>query len=192
MNKLNKIVEASIKTRNVIKRHNKQPQIPGFYELCKKIQKIINEDRELKGEFTISDIGHFFTGYHILSKSIFQMNKIEIEKSIKEYFYAQPKTKNYYFRVDFSYQLHNNQKIGNGKILKFSSLSKKIKERIESNYNFENNMGNFANQPPDKYKEYRSNDYYMKIEVKSRGQDSSTQKAINHFKENTYIFEFFT
>lgn len=192
MNKLKKIVVASIKTRNIVKRHNKEHQIAGFYEHCKNIQKIINEDRELKGEFTIKDIGHFFTGYHILSKSIFKMNKTEFEKSIKEYFYVSPKTTNYYFRVDSSYQVINNQKVGNGKILKFSSMPKKIKERIESNYQFENNMGHFANQSPDKYKELRSNDYYMKIEIKSRGQDSSTQKALNYFQENTSIFEFFT
>jgi len=184
-------VEASIKTRNVVKRHNKKPQIPGFYEQLKNIQKIINEDREIKGEFTITDIGHFFTGY-FLFKSIFKMNKTEFEKSIKEYFYVSPKITNYYFRVDSSYQVISNQKIGNGKILKFSSMSKKIKERIESNYQFENNMGHFANQSPDKYKEFRSNDYYMKIEIKSRGQDSSTQKALNSFHENTSIFEFFT
>ncbi len=193
MKKLNKLVTESIKTSNLIKRHHKKYQIPGLYEQCKNIQKILDEDDELKNQFTIKDISHFFTGFHMFSKSIFKMNEEELEKSLKEYFYSKSKIRYYYFRVDMEYRVARNFRIGNGMILHFSSLPKKVKERLEDGYSHEYNRDYFANQTPENYKKLRSDDdHYMKIKIISKGSDNATQKAINSFNFNKSIFEFFT
>jgi len=192
MSTIKKLVKESLNTRNLIRRHHKKYQIPRLYEQCQNIQKILDGDEDIKDEFTIKDISHFFTGYHMLSKSIFKMNEKELEKSLKEYFYCNPKTQYYYFRVDFSYKFVKNSRIGNGKILYFLDLPKKVKERLEDGYSSENNRDYFANQTPENYKNLRSDDYYMKIKIISRGLDNSQQKAIKSFHFNQAIFEFFT
>ena len=190
--KIEKLVKESIKTKNLIKRHHKKYSIPGFYEQCQNIQQILNKDLKLKNEFTIKDISHFFTGYHILSKSIFKMNENELKKSLKEYFYCESKTQYYYFRLDLEYRVARNSRIGNGLILPFLSLPQNVKKRLEDNYSHENNRDHFANQTPENYKKLRTDDHYMKIKIKSKGMDNSIQKAIDSFHFNKSIFEFFT
>lgn len=189
---MKKLVKESIKTRNLIKRHRKKSPIPGLYEQCQNIQKILNENEKVEDEFTIKDISHFFTGYHMLSKSIFKLDEKELEKSLKEYFYCASKIRYYYFRVDLEYRFASNSRIGNGLIVPFSSLPQNVKKRLEDNYPHENNRDYFANQTPENYKKLRSEDHYMKIKIESKGIDNSTQKAIRSFYFNKSIFEFFT
>ena len=122
---MQKLVKESIKTRNLIKRHPKKYSIPGFYEQCQKIRQILNKDPKLKNEFTIKDISYFFIHYHMLSKSIFKMNENELAESLKEYFYCESKLRYYYFRMDLDYRVVSNSRIGNGRIVPFSSLPQK-------------------------------------------------------------------
>ena len=189
---MQKLVKESIKTRNLIKRHRKKYAIPGLYEQCQKIRQILNKDSKLKNEFTIKDISDFFISYHMFSKSIFKMNENELAESLKGYFYRESELRYYYFRMDLDYRVVSNSRIGNGRIVHFSSLPQKVKQKLEAGYSHEQNRDYFANQTPENYKELRADDHYMKIEIKSKGRDNSIQKAIDSFYFNKSIFEFFT
>ena len=188
----NALIRESTKICDQIKRSRKQYKNMELYNQCKNIQKILNKHNELKDQFTIKDISRFFTDFNLFSKPVCKMNEEELAKSLKDYFNCEPRTRYYYFRVDTGYGSQENHRIGNGIIMSFSTLPKKVRKEIEEGYSHERNSGYFAGQTQKDYNNLRSNDYYMKIEIKFRGEDNARQQAINSFKFNKCIFNFFT
>ena len=188
----NALIEESTKICNQIKRSGKQYQNTELYEQCKNIQNTLNKYNELKDQFTIKNISRFFTDFNLFSKSVCKMNEEELAKSLNDYFSCKPRTRYYYFRVDTGYRSQENHRIGNGIIMSFSTLPKKVREEIEKGYSLEKNSEYFAGQTQKDYNKLRNNDYYMKIEIKFRGEDKAGLQAINSFKFNKCIFNFFT
>ena len=186
-----KLVIESLKTINLLRQHHKKYSIPGLYEQYQKIQQILDKDQELKNEFTIKDVSHFFHGYY-LPKSTFEINESELKELLKRYFYGKPRTHYYYFRMDLEYEVANGSRIGTGLIIPFLSLPQKVRKRLEAGYPYDQNRGDFANQTLEQYRELRRTDHYMRIKIISKGQDNSIQKAINSFYFNKSIFQFFT
>lgn len=187
-----KILKQSMIIINFRKRHNKEHQIPGLFEKYDVLLKLINNDKQLENQFTIDDIAYFFRDYWWFYKSIYKATTQEISDELKKYLHSEPKEYFYYFRVDYPYQFALGNRIGNGTIVKFSSLPSSVKKLLEDNFQFEINRGTFSSQTPENYHKLRQDDYYMLIKIKSRGRDNSKQLAIKSLNQNKAIFNFFS
>lgn len=193
MSNFERVLEQANKIRLLIKKNQEKEIIPSLYESYKKLLEILNTSSKYKDNFLIQDIDDFFRSYPFYNrKSIFKMSKKEFSVVIKEYLDREQKDYFYYFRVNRVYQFVKNGKIGDGILIKFENLPKVVKNRIEKNYEHEN-----VNDAPrflskEQYEQYRKNDYYMLIKIKTRGRSNSEQLAIKLLKKNTAIFNFFT
>lgn len=190
---VNEFYEQAWKILELVKNSKEEKEFHNkFMQELAKLCEILKQMPAKMDNASFRDVHDFFSPGMLLylgKKSVKEVTFEDLKRGLDKKIVGEPFTYNFYFRLGRASDFPEGYQIGSGKLYPFTKLPKHVRDYISLDWKYEYRDNPEFARTLKEYKEYRRQDWYMHIEVKSVGWNRATEKAIQIARRNMNIYK---